>query len=428
MKIAIAGYGLEGKASLNYWSKIPGSIITVADERDEIIDVPAGVPVISGKGAFEKLQGFDLVIRTAGLSPDKIKTDGKVWSATNEFFVKCPAPIIGVTGTKGKGTTASFIASIFEAAGKKVWLVGNIGMPALEVLNEIEQGDIVIYELSSFQLWDAQKSPHVAVVLGIESEHLDVHTDFNDYLQAKAHIRRHQTAEDVCIYKSGNEYAEYIAASNQAPKQAYGLDAVNGSHVKDGHFYINDQIICSTSEVQLKGEHNIDNACAAVAVTHWLGVSNDAIAEGLRNFKGLDHRLQYIRTVGGVAYYNDSIATTPSAAIAALKSFSEPVIMILGGSSKEADFSELAKEIASRKVYGLLVGAEASGIASSLQAVGFNDFELCTGMSMAQVVDRASTLAGEGSVVLLSPACASFGDYKDYQDRGNQFSDAVRSL
>lgn len=434
MKIAIAGYGVEGKANYEYWSKDPANEVTIVDESvTPKTPLPSGAATILGPGAFQKLDGFDLVIRTAGLSPYKITTDGRVWSATNEFLEKCPAPIIGVTGTKGKGTTSSMIASILKAAGRKVWLVGNIGLASLDVLSEIQSSDIVVYELSSFQLWDAERSPHIAVVLGIEPEHLDVHRDFEDYVAAKGNIRRFQTTNDLCIYQQDNQYSVQIARSIDAPRQPYGLDASEGSHVRrtddDEFFYVGEHIICSTSEVALKGRHNIDNACAAVAVAHHLSVSNDAIAEGLRDFKGLSHRLSFVATVDGVSYYDDSIATTPSSAIAAIDAFSEPKVIILGGSYKGSDFSELAAHIKEQAdIQAILIGQEAPRIASALDAVGFDRYEIIENATATAFTRRAAELARPGSVVLLSPSAASFGLFKDYVDRGNQFIAAVNAL
>lgn len=427
MKIAIAGYGVEGEENFRYWSESPDNEVTIADENGTGAPIPEGVPTIIAPDAFQQLGDFDMVIRTAGLPPRKIATNGKIWSATNEFFEKCPAPIIGVTGSKGKGTTSSLIASILEAAGKNVWLVGNIGVSSLSILDEVKPDDIVVYELSSFQLWDAERSPQVAVVLFIEQEHLDVHLDMNEYVEAKAQIARHQKADDTVIYKADNQYSKQIAEGSEAKK--IGFPSPQAAHIENGVFYYDNIAICSVDSLQIAGAHNHDNAMAAIDAVWQFTQDVAAIETGLRSFKGLPHRLAYVRTVNDVEYYDDSIATTPGSAIAGLRAFPDkPKVIILGGSSKGSDFSELAEEMTKHDVRALLIGDEAPHIVAALQAVQFTNYEIIENATAEVFTQKAAAAALPGSVVLLSPAAASFGLFKNYVDRGEQFIAAVNKL
>ena len=430
MKIAIAGYGLEGKASLSYWNT-PENELTVVDERESIDDLPSDVNTILGSDAFTKLNGFDLVVRTAGLAPSKIVTDGKIWSATNEFFAKFPAPIIGVTGTKGKGTTASMIASIAKAAGKNVHLVGNIGTSALDVLSRVAPDDIVVFELSSFQLWDIERSPHIAVVLMIEPDHLDVHANFEEYITAKANIRRYQQEGDYCVYHPTNELSHKIAteSNNKSEAARYGIADDGQVYVKENTFFVQDRAICSVDALQIPGVHNQENACAAISAALQAGIGSDAVEQGLRAFTGLDHRLKFVKEVNGIKYYDDSIATTPGSAIAAMKAFSEPKILILGGSSKGADFNELAQVAAISNVkHTFLIGEEAANLSVALGATGVTSTTLSSTVTMNDIVEQTRNYATTGDIVILSPACASFGMFKNYADRGDQFIAAVQQL
>ena len=414
MKIVIAGYGVEGQSNLRYFQKkFPSASFLVADERDSVDNLPDGVSFQAG---FAGLSDADLIIRSPSLPPEKIKTSGQIWSATNEFFAECPATIIGVTGTKGKGTTCSLAASILRAAGKTVHLVGNIGVPALDILPEIKKNDIVVYELSSFQLWDLEKSPHVAAVLMIEPDHLNVHADFDDYLAAKSNIARFQTADDYLIYNSKNEFSSSISSVSLAQKKEYPF-ALSGDII---------------SAIRLPGKHNIDNACAAILAARAIipGLSDDNIKAGLSNFTGLPHRLKFVAEKNGVKYYDDSISTTPGSAIAALKAFTEPKILILGGSDKGADYTELVQEIARQQMRAVIVnGANASEIAEILRKENVScqivQLEMAT---MPMVVETAANQAQSGDVVILSPAAASFDMFKSYNDRGEQFVAAVEKL
>jgi UDP-N-acetylmuramoylalanine--D-glutamate ligase len=427
MKIAIAGYGVEGEANYAYWSQDPNNEITIVDQKD-VPDrpLPEGVATLLAPDAFEHLDGFDLVVRTAGLAPHKIKTDGKLWSGTNEFFAKCRAEIIGVTGSKGKGTTSSLIASILEAAGRKVWLVGNIGQPSLEILDQIQPDDIVVYELSSFQLWDIETSPHTAVVLYIEREHLDVHRSMEEYVQAKGNITKFQSPDDLLIFNSQNDYATSISEGSKARKIGYPSD--DTAHVVNDQFAYDEHIICSTDVLQIRGEHNITNSIVAIDAVWGYTQDARAIEAGLHNFKGLKHRFEFVKTVDDVDYYDDSIATTPGSAIAGLRASNKPKVIILGGSSKGSDFSELAQEMKHHEVQAILIGDEAKVIAKAFVEAGFGNFEVIENATMPQVVDRAHELAQPGSVVILSPAAASFGLFKNYEDRGDQFVAAVNQL
>jgi UDP-N-acetylmuramoylalanine--D-glutamate ligase len=425
MKIAIAGYGLEGKSNYDYF-KSRGEV-TIVDEREMVSDLPEGVPTLLGEGAFARLDGFDLVVRTAGLSPHKIQTGGKVWSATNEFFEKCPAPIIGVTGSKGKGTTSSLIASILTEAGKTVHLVGNIGLPALNELANISEEDIVVYELSSFQLWDAERSPQVAVVLHIEPDHLDVHENFDEYVSAKANIARYQGINDRVVYNASNESATAMADLSVGQRLPYQTSRT--AHVSDGQFYYGEQLLCSVDELQLPGVHNQDNACAAITAI-WPWVQDGLIiGEGLRAFGGLEHRLKFVAEKQGVSYYDDSIATTPGSAIAAMRAFDGPKVIILGGSSKGADFEEVAA-VASRSnvKQAILIGDESDRIEQALAGAGVTSVNEGSEITMTAVVQLAASVADAGDTVILSPACASFGMFRDYKDRGDQFIAAVNDL
>lgn len=431
MKIAIAGYGAEGKANYVHWNT-NGNELTIVDEHEALDDLPEGSRTILGAGAFEKLSGFEMVVRTASLAPRKIKTDGKIWSATNEFFSLCPAPIIGVTGTKGKGTTASLIACILKAAGKTVHLVGNIGIPALDILPQITPSDIVVFELSSFQLWDLEKSPEVAIVLLIEPDHLNIHENFDEYREAKANIRRYQTDENICIFHPTNEHSGYVARSSSKGRAIrYAVPTDGGVYEAEGFFRQGEQAICSVEALQLLGRHNLENACAAITAAKFYSIANVAIEAGLRSCLGLPHRLEFIRELEGVKYYNDSFSSAPSATIAAIKSFTQPEILILGGIDKGSDFSDLVETIEENGNIKtvILIGEIRMKLAELLNPLSDKVEVLVSDeQTLTPIVELAKSNAQAGDVVILSPACASFDMFKDFYDRGDQFRAVVSRL
>lgn len=417
MKVALAGFGQEGKASYDYWNR-DGNELTLASEADAINDAPEGVATITGPDAFTKLGEFDRIIRTPGVNPHKLPYGDKVWSATNEFFEKCPAPIIGVTGTKGKGTTSSLIASILKAGGKTVHLVGNIGVPALTELTNIGPDDVVVFEISSFQLWDIRKSPHIAVVLGIEADHLDVHDSFDDYVEAKRNIVRYQKQQDVTIFYEDSEHSANIGRSSSAGSViAYPDD---------------EQAKYAARFIRIPGQHNIQNACAAMLAASYFDVDEAAIQVGLTSFSGLPHRIKFIREYNGTSYYDDSYSSAPAASIAALRSFTAPKILLLGGYEKHADFTELARFVKNddtiKKV--ILMGQTRNRIMQCFEQNGVDTlrYEITDSTDFKEIVAKASEHSQAGDVVLLSPGSASFDMFKNFTDRGEQFISIVNAL
>lgn len=432
-QVAIVGYGLEGQAAYR-WFKRQGAELTILD-ANEAADVPKGAKSVLGKDYLKDLGHYDLIIRSPGVMPYNIKTTTPVTTGTSIFLEHCHGTVIGVTGTKGKGTTTALIHHIIKTAGLKSHLGGNIGRPGLDFIDEVGPGDYVALEMSNLQLWDITHSPPVAVLLAIFADHLDWHRgNLKEYIGTKANITKFQTAKDLLVYHAINQHTAKIASDSLArklPFMTHGDVAHSESvHIKEGTIMVGTQPICQTADVPLLGEHNLENVLAALGAC-WEAVGDAGqIAKAISSFQGLPHRLELVREVNGVKYYNDSIGTAPETAMAAINTFDGPKIMILGGSDKGVEFEQLARAVFNGNVkHVILVGQTAPKIKRALLAAGYP--QLCIVEQtdgMRDVVSRAHDLAEPGDVILLSPACASFGDYQDYKDRGEQFKQAVNKL
>ncbi len=431
MKVAIVGYETEGKLNYEYW-RAKGADITICDQ-DPGKKTPPGVPTQLGPDYLKNLGRFDVIVRTAGVNPSLILAANpgvkdKITTAVNEFLQVCPTKnVIGITGTKGKGTTSTLITKILEVAGKQVFLGGNIGTPPFEFLPKLTPESWVVLELSSFQLYDLQHSPHIAVCLMVVPEHLNWHSNMDDYITAKKQLFVHQAPNDIAIYFAESEVSHQIASVSSGDKIAYYDEP--GAYVHDSAIMIDQTVICKTNELKLLGKHNWQNACAAITAVWQAGVHDaSAIRSVLTTFTGLEHRLEFVRELDGVRYYDDSFGTTPETAQVAIEAFKEPKVVILGGSDKGATFDKLAKTVKTEKVrHAVLIGKTAPKIEKSLRSVGFTDFS-SGGNTMAEIVAAAKAAAKSGDVILLSTGCASFGLFKDYKDRGNQFKTAVNTL
>ncbi|HLD01667.1 MAG TPA: UDP-N-acetylmuramoyl-L-alanine--D-glutamate ligase [Patescibacteria group bacterium] len=453
-KIAILGLGLEGLSSAKFFIE-QGAVVTVFDKSPEA-DLPVervlaikklGASLQAGSETLKSLAEFDLIVRSPGIKLSDITKyvdAAKITSQTKLFFDLCPCPIIGVTGTKGKGTTASLIYEMLKKSRKDLpagrqdaYLGGNIGLPPLEFLNTVSDHSIVVLELSSFQLQDLTKSPHIAVMLMVTSEHLDYHKDLYEYIDAKRNILKHQVSGDFAIVNR-----DYIA-SNESDVHTNGkVFYVSRERNTDEGCFVRDreaiwlrrdgkeEKIIEVKDIALLGKHNLENVCAAAMAASLSGATTDDIASVLRLFKGLEHRLELVAEVKGVKYYNDSFSTTPETAIAAIEAFSEPEILILGGSSKNSDFTELGRVIRDAKNIKAIIGIgkEWVRIKSEVRSQKCEVLMIEGATDMQTIVAAAAKIAVPGDVVLLSPACASFDMFKNYKDRGKQFKEQVAKL
>jgi UDP-N-acetylmuramoylalanine--D-glutamate ligase len=306
-------------------------------------------------------------------------------------------------------------------------LGGNIGIPPFRFLHELNEEAWVVLELSSFQLIDLKQSPRYATCLMVVPEHLNWHKDMEEYVTAKEQLFVHQKAADTAVYFAENDLSQRIASAGLANLMPYYEKP--GAVVEDGYIVIDDKKICSVDDLRLPGKHNWQNVCAAITTVWQAGFRDvEKISDVVTTFEGLEHRLEFVREVADVRYFDDSFGTTPETAVVAIEAFSAPEVVILGGSDKGASYDELAKKVASGNVRkALLIGDQAARIQSNLEAAGFTDYE-SGGANMHEIVEKAQAAAQPGDVVLLSTGCASFGMFQNYKDRGNQFKKAVQAL
>ena len=412
MRIALLGYGKEGKAAENYFKTHFNAEITIFENfvRDEIIS--------------KDFSSFDLVLRSPSVPPLHLKNES---SLTRYFFDHCPCPIIGVTATKGKGTTCSFIKSLLDAEGADAYLVGNIGTPSIEVLDNLTADSVVVYEMSSFQLWDLEKSPHIAVVGTIEPDHLNVHNGFEDYINAKANICRHQAADDFLVYYKDNADSVRIAETDTAAKKI------------TFPFEIPDDI---RSSIKLPGEHNVRNAIAAIAAVacyknispdEYLSTSANTIKQGLSSFHGLPHRLEFIREINNVKYYDDNFSTNPASTKVAIDAFpGQDIVIIVGGRDKtdNDDIPEIYETLQNQDIKKIiLLGESGHELYSRYQDSRFVLVEsLEEAVKTAKDEAEALTTTSSRAIVLMSPTAASFDMFKDVYDRGARYQELIKNL
>lgn len=442
--IAVVGIGISNKPLINFLLKL-GARVSAFDRKSEaklgdicIALKNKGVKLVLGDDYLNNLNGFDVIFKTPSMRIDspalvRAKNNGSYITSEIEEFVKyCPAKIIGVTGSDGKTTTTTLIYNMLKEEGYRSWVGGNIGTPLFSKIEEINKYDRVVLELSSFQLMTMKVSPQVAVVTNISPNHLDIHKDMNEYINAKKNIFKHQGKEDVLVLNKDNYYTNKMISEAIGKVRQFSIEKQlpSGGYLRGNVLCIDEQQVCKINEIKLMGMHNVANL-----LTAFCAVKDDVSIGNMRKvaitFEGVEHRCELVREIDGVKYYNDSIASSPTRTLAGLKAFKKPVILIAGGYDKKIPFDVLAEEGYSKIKTLILLGATRDKIKAAFDNLKTSkniEVPIIIVNSLEEAVSKAKNIAKEGDIVTLSPACASFDMFDNFEVRGNKFKNLVRKL
>ena len=437
-RAAVIGVGVSNRPLIELLLS-HGVLVTACDRKP---DLGAYGEELRRKGCRlqlgpDYLRGLnqDVIFRTPGVRPDLPEFRGaRLTSEMEVFFNVCPCPKIAVTGSDGKTTTTTIIARLLEAAGKRVHLGGNIGHPLLSETPDIRPDDIAVLELSSFQLMTMDQSPETAVVTNISPNHLDVHKDYAEYIAAKENIFTHQSAGNLAVFNADNAVTAEEAGRAPGRVRLFSRrrEVPDGVFLRGGEIISRrdgqERVVMPVSDIRLPGVHNIENYMAAIAAVETM-VPDSVIRAFARDFAGVEHRIELIRTRNGVRWYNDSIASSPSRTIAGLRSFPDPVILIAGGKDKGISYQDLGPVVNERVKYLILCGATAGVIRQSVRtAPNYSGLPIIEVNDYPSAVAEADRAAKAGDVVILSPASTSFDRFANFMERGNVFKELVRAL
>lgn len=434
-RIGVAGFGQEGQALVAYLKRHGHN--PVLFDRNENIQTES-LKTFLGKDYLAHLDQVDILFRSPGiwrLAPELLTAEKQglvITSQVQWFFDNCPTPIIGITGTKGKGTTASIIYHLLQPGSKRVVLTGNIGQDQpVDLLGNISKDDLVVYELSSFQLQDLTKSPHIAVILMVTEDHLDIHASVDEYHHAKEAISKFQSGADFTIINDDFEISKNIGQRGTGQKYYFSRqrEVNNGAFVQGSELVIKksgrEQFRIDLTHTNLRGEFNRDNIAAGVLAAWLAGASPDQIKQQLPSFvQTLPHRLQHLPDQSGIQFYDDSISTVPHTTAAAITAFTEPLILIIGGADKGLSPEPLVQGVVGAKNIKAVVTIGTTGpiLAEALRRQNFGGQILERASNMEQAMRQIKQIAKTGDLVLLSPGYYSFDWYSNYKERGLEFA------
>lgn len=448
-KVSFIGLGRSHRELLPMFAS-KGAIVTLRDKRtreqigEEADKLEAfGIKLTLGENYLENLCEEDIILRTPGMNyftpalQQARKSGAFVTSEMELFFDLCPCKIYAVTGSDGKTTTTTVISEFLKAQGFSVFLGGNIGFPLLPRIEQIGPDDRAVVELSSFQLISMRKSPDVAVITNVAPNHLDVHKDMQEYIDAKRNIYLHQGGISRTVINADNEITASFLPEirGEAMQFSRRITPALGCYLaEDGTLTMNDRHsvtpVLHMDEIRIPGIHNVENYLAAISAV-WGEVSKENIVSVAKNFGGVEHRIEFVRELDGVTWYNDSIASSPTRTIAGLNSFKQKLILIAGGYDKKIPFEPLAPKIIEKVKVLILMGVTAPKIEAAVTACEGYDPDQLTILhvsSMQEAVQKAREVAEKGDIVSLSPACASFDLYPDFEARGRHFKELVNAL
>jgi UDP-N-acetylmuramoylalanine--D-glutamate ligase len=439
-RATIVGLGREGRDLARFLSGAGASVLVTDARSAEALsdDVralePFGPRFSLGGHPLELLDETDVVYVSPGVPPEipfleeAHRRGIRVSSATELFFSLCPARIVGITGSSGKSTTTAMTGKVLQSAGLDAVVGGNIGVPMLGMLERISSDSLAVMELSSFQLEFMRQSPWIATVTNVTPNHLDRHPSMDAYREAKGQILAHQSPTDWCVLNHDDVQSQLLPSLSRKLEFSQ-REAVTGAY-RDGQVLVRNlgsgvEAVCDRQAIRLRGDHNVANALTVIATTSAVGVAADRIRQGIESFRALPHRLEPVGAINGATYYNDSIATSPERSIAALLSFSEPVVLLAGGRDKHLPMGTWAELIRERAHTLVLFGEAASLIAEAAREAGVGDDAIVVVQTLEQAVDAAVQASRPGDAVLLSPGCTSYDAFFDFEARGDRFRELV---